>query len=389
MASQVVASLIVAAGRGVRAGGGVPKQYRPLGGRPLLAHAVAAFAKHPRIARIQVVIDPEDRALYDAAVEGYTLPEPVAGGARRQDSARHGLLALKENPPDLVLIHDAARPFVDEDVITRVLDALADHDGAIPALAASDTLKRAENGLIVETVARDGLFGAQTPQGFRFGAICEAHAFAAGKALTDDAAVAEVAGLSVALVEGSPDNIKLTSPEDFLRAERMLHTASSTRVGHGFDVHRFVPGNHVWLCGVRISHDRGLEGHSDADAGLHAITDALLGAIGAGDIGMHFPPGDEKWRGASSDIFLTHTAKLVRAKGGVIENVDVTLICEQPKVTPHRRAMIERTAAILAIEPERVSVKATTSEGLGFTGRQEGLAAEAVASVRLPLDSRA
>jgi 2-C-methyl-D-erythritol 4-phosphate cytidylyltransferase/2-C-methyl-D-erythritol 2,4-cyclodiphosphate synthase len=302
---------------------------------------------------------------------------------------RHGLVALKENAPDLVLIHDAARPFVDRELVTRVLDALAHHDGAIPALAVSDTLKRVREGLIVETMPREELFGAQTPQGFRFPAICEAHAFAAGRALTDDAAVAEAAGLSVALVEGSPDNIKLTSVEDFLRAERMLASASSMRVGHGFDVHRFAPGDHVWLCGVRIPHECKLEGHSDADAGLHAITDALLGAIGAGDIGLYFPPSDEKWRGASSDIFLAHAAGLVRAKGGSIENVDVTLICERPKVSPHRQAMIERVAAILDIAPERVSVKATTSERLGFTGRQEGLAAEAVACVRLPFESGA
>jgi len=389
MDDQVVAALIVAAGRGVRAGGGVPKQYRKLGGRALLSHSIATFASHPRIGRVQIVINPEDRVAYDDAVDGFHLPEPVPGGAARQDSVRHGLVALKERAPGLVLIHDAARPFVDHKLITRVLEALADHDGAIPALAVSDTLKRGRAGLIVETLPREELFAVQTPQGFRFPMICEAHAFAAGRALTDDAAVAEAAGLSVALVEGSPDNIKLTSPEDFMRAERMLASASSTRIGHGFDVHRFVPGDHVWLCGVRIAHDRKLEGHSDADAGLHAITDALLGAIGAGDIGLYFPPSDEKWRGASSDIFLAHAAGLVRAKGGSIENVDVTLICERPKVAPHRQAMIERIASILEIAPERVSVKATTSERLGFTGRQEGLAAEAVACVRLPFEASA
>jgi 2-C-methyl-D-erythritol 4-phosphate cytidylyltransferase/2-C-methyl-D-erythritol 2,4-cyclodiphosphate synthase len=389
MEDQSVAALIVAAGKGLRAGGGTPKQYRPLGGRPLLAHSIGAFARHPRVGRIQVVINPEDRPLYDAAVGGLSLPEPVAGGAARQDSVRHGLLALKEAAPDLVLVHDAARPFVSHDVITRVLDALGQHDGAIPALPISDTLKRGQDGLVVETIARDALFGAQTPQGFRYAAICDAHLATAGRALTDDAAVAEAAGLSVALVEGAPDNVKLTSAEDFLRAERMLAQASSMRIGHGFDVHRFVPGDHVWLCGVRVPHERGLEGHSDADAGLHAITDALLGAIGAGDIGAHFPPSDEKWRSASSDIFLRHAAELVRAKGGTIENVDVTLICERPKVAPHRHAMIERIAAVLEIAPSRVSVKATTSERLGFTGRGEGLAAEAVACVRLPFTADA
>lgn len=386
MTGERVAALIVAAGRGVRAGSGRPKQYRTLGQRPLLAHSVAAFVQHPRIAATQVVINPEDRDLYDLAVRGLDLPEPVAGGAARQDSVRHGLKALEASAPDLVLIHDAARPFVDAALITRVLDALATHEGAIPALAVSDTLKRGHEGCVVETVPRDELFAVQTPQGFRFPSILEAHARAAGQALTDDAAVAEAAGLSVAIVEGAPDNIKLTTAEDFLHAERMLASRLSTRIGHGFDVHRFTAGDHVWLCGVRVPHERGLEGHSDADAGLHALTDALLGAIGAGDIGMHFPPSDERWRGASSDVFLSHAVELVRGKGGEIENVDVTLICERPKVGPHREAMIARIAEILAISASRVSVKATTSERLGFTGRGEGLAAQAVACVRMPVE---
>ncbi len=384
MANRHAAALIVAAGRGVRAGEGTPKQYRPLGGRPLLAYSIASF-KAAGITDIQVVIHADDIALYKEAAADAGLPAPVFGGESRQESVRNGLAGLKARAPDLVLIHDAARPFADAGLIQRVLDALQTHDGAIPAIAVTDTLKRGEKGLIRETVARDNLYQAQTPQGFNYAAICLAHERARGTAMTDDAAVGEAAGLKVALVEGAATNIKVTSAEDFVRAEKMLSERTSTRVAMGFDVHRFMPGDHVFLCGVRIAHDAALEGHSDADAGLHAITDALLGCIGAGDIGTHFPPSDERWRGAASHLFLAHAATLVRDKGGAVEHVDVTLICERPKIGPHRAAMTERIAEILYIETERVSVKATTSERLGFTGRGEGLAAQAVCTVRLPV----
>jgi 2-C-methyl-D-erythritol 4-phosphate cytidylyltransferase / 2-C-methyl-D-erythritol 2,4-cyclodiphosphate synthase len=381
--SPDIVALIVAAGRGVRAGGGLPKQYRPLFGRPLLVHTVDAVLAHPRIGRALVVIHPDDRALYEAAVGGRRLLPPCPGGAARQDSVRRGLEALAGAPPDYVLIHDAARPFVDAALIDRVIDALADHEGAIPGLPLSDTIKRAQGGLVRQTVPREALFRVQTPQGFRYQSILKAHRAAAGQALTDDAAVAEAAGLSVAIVAGTEDNMKVTEPEDFVRAEERLG-GFDVVMGQGFDVHRFEPGDHVWLCGVKVPHSHGLEGHSDADAGLHALTDALLGAIGAGDIGVHFPPSDPQWKGAASDRFLAHAVGLVSAAGGRILNVDVTFICERPKIGPHRPAMIARLAEILGLPPQRISVKATTTEGLGFTGRHEGLAAQAVAAVSMP-----
>jgi 2-C-methyl-D-erythritol 4-phosphate cytidylyltransferase/2-C-methyl-D-erythritol 2,4-cyclodiphosphate synthase len=379
-------ALIVAAGRGTRFGGALPKQYLPLGGASVLRHAVAAFARHPRIGAVQVVIRPEDRRVFDEAVAGLSLLPPIPGGAERQDSVRLGLEALVPHEPGRVLIHDGARPFPDQALIDRVIDALDDAPAAIPALPLGDTVKRVVDGWIRDTIDRTQLWRAQTPQGFHFKAILEAHRAASGHLLTDDAAVAEAAGMAPLVVLGSDDNLKVTTAQDLASAERLLAIRlGDIRVGQGFDVHPFGPGDRVVICGIAIPHDRSLAGHSDADVGLHALTDALLGAIGAGDIGVHFPPTDPRWRGAASDRFLAHAAALVRQKGGDIAAVDVTVICERPKIGPHRARMIERVAAILAIAPTRVSVKATTTEGLGFTGRGEGIAAQAVATVRLPL----
>jgi len=379
-------ALIVAAGRGTRFGGALPKQYLPLGGKSVLRHAVAAFAMHPRIAGVQVVIREEDRSIFAEAVSGLVVLPPVPGGAERQDSVRLGLEALVPHDPARVLIHDAARPFPDPALIDRVLDELDRAPAAIPALPIGDTLKRVADGVIRETIDRAQLWRAQTPQGFHFRAILAAHRAVAGQVLTDDAAVAEAAGMAPLVVLGSDDNLKVTTPQDLAAAERLIAARTGdVRVGQGFDVHAFGPGDHIMVCGIAIPHEASLVGHSDADVGLHALTDALLGAIGAGDIGMHFPPSDPRWRGAASDRFLAHAAALVHEKGGEIAAVDVTIICERPKIAPHRARMIEHVAAILEISPARVSVKATTTERLGFTGRGEGIAAQAVATVRLPL----
>ena len=370
-------ALIVAAGRGHRLGGSLPKQYLPLAGQPVLRHTVARFLAHPGIDAVRVVIHPDDRNLYDQAGGDLSLGEPIAGGATRQDSVRLGLEALSAAAPDLVLIQDAARPFTAPATIDAVLAALKEHPGAIPALAVADTLKRAEGARIAATVPRGGLYRAQTPQGFRFADILAAHRALAGQELTDDASLLEAAGQTVALVPGTEKNFKITTAEDLMRAETLL--------GAAFEMHRFAnAGDHVILCGVAVPHERGLEGHSDADVGLHALTDALLGCIAAGDIGQHFPPSDPQWKGASSDRFLAHAAELVAAKGGRIVHVDVTLICERPKVGPYREAMTARIAEILGLAADRVSVKATTTEQLGFTGRREGIAAQAMATVELP-----
>ena len=381
-----VYALVVAAGQGSRFGGRLPKQYLPLGGANILRHAIAALAEHRRIADVLVVIRPEDRGLFDETAAGLRVLSPVAGGAARQDSVRLGLEALAAYRPDHVLIHDGARPFPDRQLVDRVIDGLDEAVAAIPCLPLRDTIKRAEGGTIRETIDRTALWRAQTPQGFHFDAILAAHRAAIGRELTDDAAVAEAAGLAPLIVDGSEDNLKVTTADDLAAAERLLAARQGdVRVGQGFDVHPFAPGDHLWICGVRIPHGMSLAGHSDADVGLHALTDAVLGAIGAGDIGIHFPPSDPRWRGAASDQFLTHAAGLVRARGGAIAAVDVTIICERPKIAPYRAAMVERIAAILGITSDRVSVKATTTEKLGFTGRAEGMAAQAVATVRLPL----
>ncbi len=381
-------ALVVAAGRGERFGGTLPKQYEDLAGQPLLRHSLAALAAHPGIAGVRAVINMDDLAHYQSAAAGLDLLAPVAGGASRQESARRGLESLEDLAPERVLIHDGARPLVPATVVDRVLQALDEAPGAIAALPVTDTLKREQNGVSAGTVDRAGLWRAQTPQGFRYAEILAAHREAAGAELTDDAAVAEQAGLSVALVEGSPRNLKVTTPDDLAQAESYLAggagAPAEVRTGSGFDVHRFGPGDHVNLCGLRIPHDQALLGHSDADVALHALTDAMLGALGAGDIGQHFPPSDPRWRDADSARFLRHACELMTTRGGRILNVDLTVICERPKLAPHRTEMVARVAALLELEPARVSVKATTTEGLGFTGRGEGIAAQAIATLSLP-----
>ena len=380
--------LVVAAGRGSRMGGPMPKQWLDLAGRPVLRHSLDVLAGHESVDSVRVVIHPDDHSLYEAAVAGLGLADPVAGGRTRQESVRLGLEALEADSPDLVLIHDGARPFLDDRLISRVIGALGDYPGAIPAQPVHDTLKRAQDGLITQTVPRAGLWRAQTPQGFRFPAILAAHRAAAGQELTDDAAVAEHAGLAVAVVDGSEDNVKITTADDLRRAAEWLADIDETRVGTGFDVHHFVAGDHVMICGVRVPHDRALEGHSDADVGLHALTDAILGAIAAGDIGRHFPPSDPQWKGAASARFLAHAGALAAQAGAAIVHVDVTIICERPKVAPHAATMTKRVAEILGIAAGRVSIKGTTTDGLGFTGRGEGIAAQAVATVRMRASSR-
>jgi len=386
-----VVALVVAAGSGLRMGGELPKQFLPLAGKPLLRHCLETFAAHPRIAGVKVVINDTYRELYESATTGLPLLDPALGGETRQASVHNGLESLTGNPPDLVLIHDAARPFIDAPTIDRTIDALADHEGALVAVQVVDTLKRADGKFSGETVDRSGLWRAQTPQGFRFQPILAAHRRAAtGPEMTDDAAVAEAAGIKVVLVPGIVNNFKVTTRADFERAEHMmaeLRAASPLeyRTGSGYDVHRLIAGDGVWLCGVKVPHDMKLEGHSDADVAMHALTDAILGAIAAQDIGAHFPPSDPQWRGAPSWKFLDHAVKLVAAKGGHVTHCDVTIICERPKVGPHREAMIARLAEIMGIDPHRISVKATTTEKLGFTGRGEGIAAQAMATVALPL----
>jgi 2-C-methyl-D-erythritol 4-phosphate cytidylyltransferase/2-C-methyl-D-erythritol 2,4-cyclodiphosphate synthase len=382
----------VAAGRGTRVAGGgdIPKQYAKVGGIPIILQALTGLLAHPAVTAGVVVIHPDDRDLYAAVVPApdNRLLAPVAGGATRQASVLAGLRCLAAVRPEFVLIHDAARPFITPDVLGRVMEALAAHDAVIPALPVVDTLKRVGSaGIITGTADRTGLWRAQTPQGFRYVKILAAHEAAAGRAdldFTDDAAIAEWAGLPVAVVHGAERNFKVTTREDMERAAALAVSATEPRTGTGFDVHRFAAGDHVWLCGVKIPHTARLDGHSDADVGLHALTDAILGAIGDGDIGQHFPPTDERWRGAASHIFLADAAARVSARGGRITNVDVALLCEAPRVGPHRDAMRAAVATILGIAIDRVGVKATTTEGLGFTGRREGIAAMASATVLLP-----
>lgn len=382
-----VTALIVAAGRGSRFGGPLPKQYALLDGEPVLRRTIAAFRATPAVGRILVVIGAEDDARYEAATRGLGLPAPVPGGTSRQQSVLHGLEALAAAAPEFVAIHDAARPFVrPADIEACLVAASADGiDGAILGIPLADTLKRVGAGqTITETVPRSDLWRAQTPQVFRFAPLLAAHRAAAllaadeATALTDDAAVAERAGLKLVMVAGTEDNRKITTTADLA----LPHM--ETRTAFGFDVHGFAPGNAVMLGGVAIPHGQTLAGHSDADVALHALTDAVLGTIGAGDIGKHFPPSDPQWRGASSDRFLRHAVDLVAARGGRIVHLDVTIVCEAPKVGPHRDAMVRSIAAIAGVAPGRVSVKATTTEGLGFTGRREGIAAQAIATVELP-----
>jgi 2-C-methyl-D-erythritol 4-phosphate cytidylyltransferase / 2-C-methyl-D-erythritol 2,4-cyclodiphosphate synthase len=387
---SVIGAVVVAAGRGYRAGGEVPKQYRTVAGMPAIRGCLSALADHPRITVVQPVIHPADEPLYRAASGGLAkLADPVHGGATRQISAYCGLQGLAAQVPELVLIHDAARPFLSPALIDRAIAAALQHGAAAPGLAIADTVKRIDDAAMVEeTLDRGRLRTVQTPQAFSFAVIVEAHrrAAAAGRDdFTDDAALAEWAGHRVGVFEGEAQNVKLTTNEDFARAEVLrAGTLLDVRTGHGFDVHAFSDGDHVMLAGVRIPHTRAVTGHSDADVALHALVDAILGALAEGDIGAHFPPSDPQWRGASSDRFLAFACERVRARGGMIGNLDVTIVCEAPRVAPHRDAMRARIAQIAGISADRVAVKATTSERLGFTGRGEGIFATATAVIRLP-----
>jgi 2-C-methyl-D-erythritol 4-phosphate cytidylyltransferase/2-C-methyl-D-erythritol 2,4-cyclodiphosphate synthase len=374
-----IAAILVAAGSGSRFGAETPKQFLMLAGKPVIRHAAEALAA--RVSLLQPVgeADPIGRALDGVAG---VLPA-VAGGATRQDSVRAGLEALEPFAPDVVLVHDAARPLIPADTVPALLAALEESPGAIPAAPVADTLKRVVRGVITETVSREGLFRAQTPQAFRFATLLAAHRSGLIGA-TDDASLLEAAGLSVEVVPGSEDNIKLTYPDDLIRLERIMAVASVPRVGTGFDVHVFEAGRPLVLCGVSVPHDKGLAGHSDADVGIHALCDAIYGALAEGDIGRHFPPSEANWKNADSARFLTHAAGRIAARGGRLSNADVTLICERPKITPHASAMIERLASLLGVEVARISVKATTTERLGFTGRGEGIAAQAVVSILVP-----
>ncbi|MGH1354939.1 MAG: bifunctional 2-C-methyl-D-erythritol 4-phosphate cytidylyltransferase/2-C-methyl-D-erythritol 2,4-cyclodiphosphate synthase [Thalassovita sp.] len=372
-------AIIVAAGRGRRAGGGVPKQWRDLDGDSVAARTVQAFLMHPQIDRIVVVHHPDDQRDV-SALPGQDRLTLVFGGDTRNQSVRNGLEALAADAPDRVLIHDVARPCVPAQLISDVIAALDDAPGAAPALAVTDALWQGAEETVTGVQDRDGLFRAQTPQGFHFDALLSAQRAFSGEA-ADDVQVARAAGLRVAIVPGHEDNLKITHPGDFDRAQKILRGQMDIRLGNGYDVHRFGPGDHVILCGVKIPHGRGLQGHSDADVGMHAVTDALYGALAEGDIGRHFPPSDPQWKGAASEIFLKHAADLVHGKGFSISNIDCTLVCEHPKVGPHAAAMQAEMARIMGVDPTRVSIKATTSERLGFTGREEGIAAIATAAL--------
>ncbi|KKC34771.1 bifunctional 2-C-methyl-D-erythritol 4-phosphate cytidylyltransferase/2-C-methyl-D-erythritol 2,4-cyclodiphosphate synthase [Devosia psychrophila] len=393
MRPKSIAVIIVAAGKGERAsldGSIDPKQYRPVGGKPVLARTVQAFLDLPFVTSVTAVIHADHADRYAAlGFSNERLLAPVIGGTSRQASVLEGLKALAPQRPDLVLIQDAARPFAPPQVIGDVVEALERFEGALPTLRVIDTIKRSLDGRqVAATEDREQLFAAQTPQGFRFGQIFSAHMRASTirRQFTDDAEIAEWAGLRVAMVAGHVDSFKITRPEDFARAERIFggDIAMETRVGTGFDVHPFEPGDGVWLGGVKIPHDKKLKGHSDADVALHALTDAILGAIGEGDIGVHFPPSDMQWRGMASTVFLKHAGKLVNEAGGRIVNLDVTIVCEAPRIAVHVPAMREVIGAALGIATFRIAVKATTSEQLGFTGREEGIVAMASASVEMP-----
>ncbi|MDP7152158.1 MAG: bifunctional 2-C-methyl-D-erythritol 4-phosphate cytidylyltransferase/2-C-methyl-D-erythritol 2,4-cyclodiphosphate synthase [Paracoccaceae bacterium] len=369
------AAIIVAAGRGTRAGGDLPKQWQTLAGRRVADWTLDVFQRSQDVDRILLVIHPDDRELAaDLDVE------TAIGGATRDASVLAGLLALEGSDCDKVLIHDVARPCLDGGLIARILQTLDSADGAAPALAVTDALWTGSSGKVTGMQDRQGLYRAQTPQGFRYPAILAAHK-SNDRPAADDVEVARNASLDVAMVEGHENNLKITTPADFARAEHILRGDMDIRLGNGYDVHRFGKGDHVILCGVKMPHDRGLQGHSDADVGMHAVTDAIYGALAEGDIGRHFPPSDMQWKGAASDIFLKHAVELASHKGFRISNVDCTLICETPKIGPHAGAMRAIMAKIMGIGADRVSVKATTSEQLGFTGRKEGIAAVATATL--------
>jgi 2-C-methyl-D-erythritol 4-phosphate cytidylyltransferase/2-C-methyl-D-erythritol 2,4-cyclodiphosphate synthase len=383
------AAIIVAAGRGLRAGTGGPKQYRSIAGRTVIARAMEPFCAHPDIAAVQPVLNPDDMAMFNEAVGHLRYDDPANGGASRQASVHAGLEALAGDPPDVVLIHDAARPFVTPALISRAIAAATLTGAAVPAIAVTDTIKQVgDAGHVEATPDRARLRIAQTPQAFRFDVILEAHRRAAREGrddFTDDAALAEWAGLTVATFEGDPANMKLTTPEDFVREEARLAAAlGDIRMGTGYDVHAFGDGDHLMICGVRVPHTRGFLAHSDGDVGLHALVDAILGALADGDIGSHFPPSDPQWKGAASDKFLKYAIDRVTARGGRVTNLEVTMICERPKIGPLRDVMRARIAEISGVAISRVAVKATTSERLGFTGREEGIAATACATIRLP-----
>lgn len=379
------AAIIVAAGRGQRVGGEKPKQYLNIGGVPILRHTINVFMDNPAIDFIQVIIHPDDRELYDAAVGDLDLPPPVHGGETRQQSVFNGLEAIADKMPEYVYIHDAARPFLDQTILNNLIEAVEVSGAVIPALKVTDTIKYMSSDKIDSTLDRNYLFRAQTPQAFRYKAIFMAHRRFENDNMTDDSAIAEKSGQQVRIIEGSENNFKITTSDDLIKAEKMIgRTYTDVRTGYGIDVHAFEDGDHVILGGVKIPHDKALKGHSDADVALHAITDAVLGAMALGDIGDHFPPSDDQWKGASSDIFLKHAAKLVDKADGVIAHVDLTIICEAPKISPHRDKMRDRISEIIDLDIDRISVKATTTEKLGFTGKGEGIMAQAVVTVRLP-----
>jgi 2-C-methyl-D-erythritol 4-phosphate cytidylyltransferase / 2-C-methyl-D-erythritol 2,4-cyclodiphosphate synthase len=387
--TERTAAIVVAAGRGLRAGAGGPKQYRSIGGQTVIFRAMEAFCTHPQVLAVQPVLNPDDTAMFDAAVASLRHAPPTAGGATRQASVHAGLEALASEKPDIVLIHDAARPFVSRGVISRAIEAVSRTGAAIPTIAVAETIKLVDaSGAVEATPERARLRVAQTPQVFRYDVILEAHRRAAREGrfdFTDDAALAEWAGLTVATFEGDVANMKLTTPEDFVREEaRLASQLGDIRTGTGYDVHAFGDGDHVMICGVRVPHTKGFLAHSDGDVGLHALVDAILGALADGDIGSHFPPSDPQWKGAASHQFLKYAVDRVTARGGRIANLEVTLICERPKIGPLRDSMRARIAEISGVDISRVAVKATTSERLGFTGREEGIAATASATIRLP-----
>jgi len=394
-----LAILVVAGGRGSRAGEGLPKQYRPLAGRTVLARTLQSMRAGAPEASLKVVIHVDDRELYDGSVaelvaaDRAAISAPALGGATRQDSVSNGLEAIaREGAPEIVLIHDAARPFADPGLIARAVDAARAHGAAVPGVPINDTVKQTDgDGFVIATPDRARLRAVQTPQSFRFGLILDAHraAAAGGREYTDDAMIAEAAGHAVYVFRGDSANFKLTTPEDFARAMTLLKQPPlaelpDVRMGQGYDVHAFAEGDKVWLGGVAIPHTHALAGHSDADVLMHAVTDAVLGAIAEGDIGAHFPPSDQQWKGAVSSIFLAHACKLVRERGGMIAHIDATVVCEEPKVGPYRDAIRESLGKIMGLDIGRVAIKATTTEKLGFTGRREGIAALAIATVRLP-----
>jgi 2-C-methyl-D-erythritol 4-phosphate cytidylyltransferase/2-C-methyl-D-erythritol 2,4-cyclodiphosphate synthase len=374
-----IVALLLAAGSGLRFGSDIPKQFLPLIGIPVMRRAAMAL-----LPEVDDLLPVGDTAAISAALAGLPHLPPVAGGRERQESVRRGLEALVDLAPDIVLVHDAARPVIPPGTIAALLAALESAEGAIPAVAVADTLKRAEGGVILETVPRAGLFRAQTPQAFHFPLLLRLHRAAGAGGATDDAALLEQAGVPVRLVAGAEANIKVTVQEDLVRLDAALRSAMTPRVGTGFDVHRLEVGRKLFLCGVLVAHERGLAGHSDADVGIHALCDAIYGALAEGDIGRHFPPSEATWKDADSARFLAHAASRIAARGGILANADVTLICERPKITPHAPAMMARLAEIMGVDVSRISVKATTSERLGFTGRGEGIAAQAAVCVLLP-----